>query len=33
MTFKLANVTIRANSKVKGIYQSDMLYDPYTMPK
>ena len=33
MTFRLANVIIRANSKIKGIYQSDMLYDAETLPK
>ena len=33
MSFRLESITIRANSKVKGIYQSDTLFDPFTIPK
>ena len=33
MSFRLESVTVRANSKVRGIYQSDSLFDPFTMPK
>lgn len=33
LSFKLATVEIRANSKVKNVYLSDNLYDPYSMPK
>ena len=33
MSFKLAAVEIRANSKIKNIYQSDILYDPHSLPK
>lgn len=33
MSFKLAALEIRANSRVKNIYQSEILFDPHSFPK
>lgn len=33
LVFRLSSIEIRANSKVRGMFQSDVLYGPQNLPK